>query len=271
MRKLLALSFVLVLVDQATKLAVKGFNLFGVHHQGMYLSESFSVIGDFLRITFVENPGMAFGLNLGLPYLLGLFSIGAAVFIVYLLRKSTVGKIGGFHVSLAMILGGAVGNLIDRVFYGLFYGYGGLFEGKVVDFIDVDIPDISLFGKMLDRFYVFNIADSAVSVGIVLLLIFYPKQQREEERRKAAANPDLHENSSSDHPLVASTLSSEADSKDAGNVALASNEPKSVEDGSAPTDKPDTTSNPDHSTGSSDVKGNQDPPSDSQESKSGLD
>ena len=187
MRKLLTLSLVLVLVDQATKLAVKGFNLFGIHHEGMRLGESISVLGDFLRFTFVENPGMAFGINLGLPIILGLFSIGAAVFLVYLLRRSKGGKIHGFHVALATILGGAVGNLIDRVFYGLFYGYGSLFDGKVVDFVDVDIPNIDIGSLHLDRFYVFNIADAAVSIGLVLLLFFYPRYQKEQEAALAAS------------------------------------------------------------------------------------
>lgn len=185
MRKLLALSALLVLIDQATKLAVKGFDLFGIRHEGMRLGESFQVLGEFVRCTFVENPGMAFGLDFGAPILLGLFSIGAAFFLVHLLRKSRNGKIGGFHIALAMILGGAVGNLIDRVFYGVFYGYAPLFRGKVVDFIDVDIPDISLFGRAWDRFYVFNIADAAVSCGIVLLLLFYPKQQKAQEEAEA--------------------------------------------------------------------------------------
>ncbi len=184
MRKLLAFSALLVLIDQATKMAVKGFSLFGIHHEGMYLGQSIPVIGDVLRFTFVENPGMAFGLDFGMPLLLGLFSIGAAIFLVHLLRKSRDSEIGGFHIALAMILGGAVGNLIDRVFYGLFYGYAPLFRGKVVDFIDVDIPDITIFGRLHDRFYVFNIADAAVSVGIVLLLIFYPKYERMVKERK---------------------------------------------------------------------------------------
>lgn len=202
MRKLLTLSLVLVIVDQATKLAVRGFNLFGIDYKGMRLHESISVLGEFLRFTFVENPGMAFGLRLGAPQLLGLFSIGAAAFLVYLLRQSYSGKIEGFHISLAMILGGAVGNLIDRVFYGIFYGYGSLFEGKVVDFIDVDIPDISIFGFTLDRFYVFNVADSAVSVGIVLLLFLYPRHQRKEAEKKAA----LADNTATDTPILADEL-----------------------------------------------------------------
>ncbi|MCB0712518.1 MAG: signal peptidase II [Ignavibacteriae bacterium] len=164
-------------------MAVKGFTLFGIHHEGMERGQSIPVIGDFIRFTFVENPGMAFGLDFGAPLLLGLFSIGAAIFLVYLLRKAHDTKIGGFHYALSMILAGAVGNLIDRVFYGVFYDYASLFHGKVVDFIDVDIPD-NLFGLSLDRFYVFNIADSAVSVGIILLLIFYPKYERMMKERK---------------------------------------------------------------------------------------
>ena len=73
-----------------------------------------------------------------------------------------------------LIFAGATGNMIDRVFYGVFYDYAPLFYGKVVDFILVDIPNINIFGKYYDYFPVFNIADSCVSVGIVLLL-FYNK------------------------------------------------------------------------------------------------
>ena len=188
MRKLLALSGLLVILDQASKVAVKGFNLFGIRHEGMHLGESIRVLGDFVRFTYIENPGMAFGLDFGAPLVLGLFSIGAAFFLVHLMRRSRNGKIGGFHIALAMILGGAVGNLIDRVFYGVFYGYAPLFKGKVVDFVDVDIPDIHIFGRFLERFYVFNVADAAISCGIVLLLIFYSKQQAEIEAAKKAAN-----------------------------------------------------------------------------------
>ena len=233
MRKLLTLSVILVIVDQATKLAIKGFNLFGIHHKGMELDESISVIGDFLLFTFVENPGMAFGLDLGMPFLLGLFSIGAAIFLVYLLRQSYDNKIEGFHVALAMILGGAVGNLIDRVFYGVFYSYGPLFYGKVVDFINVDIPDIAIFGKTLDRFYVFNIADSAVSVGIVLLLFFYPKYQRREEAKKAA----LADSSPEDELILADDSS--------GKVESSSNNPAKDHDTKTSVDAPPSPSEAD--------------------------
>ncbi len=176
MRKLFTLSFVIILIDQATKLAVKGFDLLGIRHEGMHPYESIQALGDVLRWTYVENPGMAFGLNFGMPVFLSLFSVAASIFLVYLIRKTEPQGMSGLRIALALILGGAVGNLIDRVFYGAFYNYGPLFYGKVVDFIDVDLPDITIFGNHLERFYVFNIADAAVSVGVVLLLIFYPSK-----------------------------------------------------------------------------------------------
>lgn len=172
-----ALATVLVILDQATKVAVKGFNILGVEHHGMQLYESKEVLGDFLRLTYVENPGMAFGLNFGMPVILSLFSIAASIFLVYLIKRTTQNGNAGLRLAFAMILGGAVGNLIDRVFYGLFYGYAPLFYGKVVDFVDVNIPDMNILGNELNRFYVFNIADAAVSIGVVLLLIFYPSKK----------------------------------------------------------------------------------------------
>ncbi len=174
MRTVLSLSTIIVLLDQATKLAVRGFSLFGIEHQGMMLYQSNQLFGDAVRITFVENPGMAFGLNFDLPLVLSLFSLGAAVFLVWLLWKTRDTGLTGLRLALALILAGAVGNLIDRSFYGIAFGYGSLFHGRVVDFIDVDLPDMSLFGNEIRRFWVFNVADSAVSIGVILLFFFYP-------------------------------------------------------------------------------------------------
>lgn len=189
MRKLLTLSALIVAIDQISKLAVKGFDLFGFRHEGMYLYESHQILGDFLRFTFVENPGMAFGLNFGMPIVLGLFSIGASAFLVYLLKRTAKDGFTGLRLALALILGGAVGNLIDRVFYGVFYGYSGLFYGRVVDFVDINIPDINLFGLDLNRFYIFNIADAAVSIGVVLLLIYYPSKKHADEVKQHEPHP----------------------------------------------------------------------------------
>ena len=187
MRKLFLLSGAIVLLDQITKLAVKGFNVAGFEHEGMQIGQRIPLLGDLLRLNYVENAGMAFGLSLGVPFLLGIFSIGAAIFLVYLIRRDQQYGMTSFHIALAVILGGAIGNLIDRVFYAALYGYGSLFEGKVVDFLDLDLPDVTIFGTTITRFgYIFNIADTAVTVGIVMLLLTYPKYQKMIEARERA-------------------------------------------------------------------------------------
>jgi signal peptidase II len=129
-------------------------------------------MGNFLRLTYIENPGMAFGIDIGGKLFFSLFSIVASAAIVaylYHARKESL----GFRLSLAMILGGALGNLIDRVFYGVIYGDAPLFYGKVVDFLDMNFFDINIFGYQLTRWPVFNIADAAVTTGVLLLLFFH--------------------------------------------------------------------------------------------------
>jgi signal peptidase II len=170
MRKYFIISLSIVILDQITKILVK---------TQMSLNETHQLVGDFLRLTFVENPGMAFGINLGVPVILSVFSLIASIFIIYLLNKSKkqLSASPWFKLSLALILGGAIGNFIDRTFYGLIFNYAPLCYGKVVDFVDVDIPDINIFNFSINRFYVFNVADSGVSIGMFLLLIFYPKTE----------------------------------------------------------------------------------------------
>jgi signal peptidase II len=90
-----------------------------------------------------------------------------------------------------MILGGAIGNLIDRVFFGVIYGYAPLFQGKVVDFVDVDFFDINLFGTIYDRWPIFNVADMAVSIGVILLIFFSRKISTVEEEQNAAGIEDV--------------------------------------------------------------------------------
>ncbi|MEK9137990.1 MAG: signal peptidase II, partial [Bacteroidota bacterium] len=84
------------------------------------------------------------------------------------------------RMSLAMILGGAIGNLIDRVFYGVIFGEAPLFHGKVVDFFDIDFFNIDILGYHLSRWPVFNVADAAVTTGVVLLLFFHRSTETEE-------------------------------------------------------------------------------------------
>jgi signal peptidase II len=174
--RVLYVTFGVVLLDQVTKLLVKGFALpvFDYYHQGMLLGQSIPVLGDFFRLTFVENPGMAFGIEIGGRLFLAIFSMFASIgifYYIYRIRNESF----VVRLTLALILGGAIGNLIDRTFYGVIFGEAPLFYGKVVDFIDMDFFNINFLGIHMDRFAVFNVADSSVSIGIVLMLLFHKK------------------------------------------------------------------------------------------------
>jgi signal peptidase II len=179
--RILFVSLFIVLADQAAKLAVKGFSIpsLGLEVRGMGLGASKPIIGNFLKLTYIENPGMAFGIDLGGKTFFSIFSIAASIGILYYLYKARGERLPQ-RFALAMILGGAIGNLIDRVFYGLIFDGGSLFSGRVVDFIDVDFFDLSFLGYHLSRWPVFNIADASVTIGVLLLILFYRKREAEQ-------------------------------------------------------------------------------------------
>ena len=146
--------------DQGTKLAVQ---------RSLPLGGSRPLLGDLLRITHIMNPQGLMGLSFGQAgrHLLLPLSVMAAAAILYLfLRWQKAGAVAS--AGLGMILAGAAGNILDRARFG-----------AVVDFIDCDIPDISIPpfraaflkfpGFFLDRWYTFNVADSAVLVGVAVL------------------------------------------------------------------------------------------------------
>ncbi|HRP01569.1 MAG TPA: signal peptidase II [Candidatus Kapabacteria bacterium] len=165
------ISIVLVLIDQATKLYFKGFNFFGINHIGLDYGEQVPVIGTFLQWTYIENAGMAFGIEFGWGKIfLSLFSIVASIFLAYILLNIKTKNIP-IKLGFTLIFAGAVGNLIDRVFYGVIFREAPLFYGRVVDFIQVDIPDIGFLNWQY--FPIFNVADSCVTVGVILLIIFH--------------------------------------------------------------------------------------------------
>jgi len=183
--KALYLSFAVVIIDQVSKLMVKGFSVpfLNINYEGMYLGQMIPIFGDFFRLTFVENPGMAFGYDPGSNFklIISVFSLVASIgliFYLYVIRD----KSWSLKIAIALILGGAVGNLIDRTFYGLFFDYSPLFYGKVVDFFDVDFFNFTLFGRSYDRWPVFNVADAAVTIGVLVLVLFYKKHQDEDEK-----------------------------------------------------------------------------------------
>ncbi len=186
--RVLFVSLTIVLIDQISKLTIKGFSfpLLKINYEGMYQGERIHVIGNFFRITFIENPGMAFGFDPGVSFKLwiSIFSILASIGLIayiYHVRKQSI----TLRLALAFILGGAIGNLIDRMFYGILYGYAPLFYGHVVDFLDFDFFHFTLFGRTFDRWPIFNIADAAVTIGVVILLFFYNQKHREESKEIA--------------------------------------------------------------------------------------
>ena len=143
----------IVVLDQVTKLIV---------HRTMALHQSIPIVDGLFNLTYVRNTGAAFGIFAGSaeifrrPFLI-LVSILASVFIVSLLRRLAAGE-RGLITALTFVLGGAIGNLIDRVFYG-----------EVIDFLDVYWRSY--------HWPAFNIADSFITVGVTIALFCLYKHQ----------------------------------------------------------------------------------------------
>ena len=200
--KLLIMGIVLVVIDQVIKILVK---------TNMSIGEHFNVIGNWFQIYFIENEGMAFGMKFGGQtgkLLLSIFRIvlfGALVYwIRALLKKDTP---AGVLVGLALITTGALGNIIDCMFYGILFGestytsvaqflpegggYAPFFFGKVVDMfyfpiIDTTFPEwMPLIGGNPFRFFapVFNFADSCVTCGALYLIFFQWRFFAREEKK----------------------------------------------------------------------------------------
>ncbi len=187
--RVIFVSAAVVLLDQISKIFVKGFSIPFLHisSPGMYEGQTIPVIGNFFRITFTENPGLAFGFAPGHGFKLwiSLFSLFASIGLLiylYIIRNQKL----SLRLSIAFILGGAIGNLIDRMFYGVIYGYAPLFYGKVVDFLDFDFFRITIFNRTYERWPIFNFADAAVTIGVFILIFFYRKQTEEKTELKTA-------------------------------------------------------------------------------------
>lgn len=195
--KILFLSLFIVICDQLTKLLIRGFEIpsLGIKVKGMKIGESKQIIGDFLRITYTENPGIAFGINLGNKLYITLLALLALIIVfIYLYRVRNENLM--LRLSLAMILGGAIGNLIDRIFHGVIFNYEKLFHGRVIDFIDIDFFDINLFGYHIDRWPIFNIADASVTIGVLILLFSHHEKPTTEPIEET--NPDIVKNTTNE-------------------------------------------------------------------------
>jgi signal peptidase II len=193
--KLLAIIFSVLIVDQVLKVWIK---------TNMSLGQEFVIFKDWFIIHFVENNGMAFGFEFAGEYgklFLSLFRIVAVIAIGwYLFRLARHKEISlGFLACIALIFAGAIGNIIDSMFYGMIFnhsygqvadflpeggGYATFLHGKVVDMfyfpiIDLTLPGWFPFWGGNDLVFfrpVFNIADSSITVGIFIILLFFRKE-----------------------------------------------------------------------------------------------
>lgn len=187
----IAIVVVALIIDQILKIWVK---------TNMSLHESIE-IASWFKITFIENPGMAFGMEIGSKLFLSLFRIVAVIGLSYYIWLQVSLKArGGYVVLLSLILAGAIGNLLDCMFYGLMFnastyehvsefvsfgdGYAPFLMGRVVDMfyfplIESTWPQWVPFVGGQDFIFfspIFNFADSCVSVGIIALLLFYRQE-----------------------------------------------------------------------------------------------
>jgi len=179
--KYLLISVLVITVDQAVKLAV---------HSNMPLNTEFSVFGDWFRIHYILNSGMAFGLKVDREYgkllltVFRLFAMGGIGYYLISLINRQVPQ--GLCWSIALILGGAVGNLIDSVFYGVFLNNAPLdtispwFHGQVIDMlyfpiIQTTFPSwVPIWAGQSFEFFrpIFNVADTSIFIGVAIILIF---------------------------------------------------------------------------------------------------
>ncbi|MCO6494969.1 MAG: lipoprotein signal peptidase [Bacteroidetes bacterium] len=173
----------ILLIDQVLKIWIK---------TNMHMGQEIPVFGDWFILHYTENMGMAFGLELGGKYgklILTLFRLVAVSFGIWVLNFQISKRAHkGFILCIALILAGAIGNIIDSVFYGVIFSNinhysGGWFHGWVVDMLYFPLfegfyPDwVPIKGGDYFIFFspVFNIADSAITLGVLLILVFQKK------------------------------------------------------------------------------------------------
>ncbi len=195
-RNVFLVIFLIVLADQVLKIYIK---------TNYHVGESHAVIGNWFRLYFIENEGMAYGWKFGGEWgkmILTLFRLAAVLFGVFYLHSIIKKREHpGFIICAALIFAGALGNLIDSMFYGIIFeesfsgmnnvakifpehGYAGFLHGKVVDMFYFPVitgkhfPEwMPIWGGQEFEFFrpIFNIADASISIGVIAILLFQKK------------------------------------------------------------------------------------------------
>ncbi|KEQ31034.1 lipoprotein signal peptidase [Pedobacter antarcticus] len=194
--KPILLILLVVLIDQLSKTWIK---------TNMFIGQEYKILGNWFIIHFTENNGMAFGMEFGGEFgklALSLFRILAVAGIGYGLHYMIKHKYHrGLILNVALIFSGALGNIIDSVFYGRIYDYATLFHGRVVDMLYFPLMEgvfpkwVPIWGGEEYIFFrpVFNIADSAIFIGVVTILIFQKTYFKEEVTEEIGPNNELLE------------------------------------------------------------------------------
>ena len=193
----------IVIADQALKIYIK------THY---HVGESHSIFGNWFQLYFIENEGMAYGWKLGGQWgkiMLTLFRLTAVILgVLYIKKIIEKNYPPGYIICIGLIFAGALGNLIDSLFYGIIFenssmftynvarifpkdGYAGFMHGRVVDMLyfpiikHASLPGWIPFigGKQFSFFnYIFNIADASVSVGVITIIVFRKRFFRRQEK-----------------------------------------------------------------------------------------
>jgi len=171
-KKLLSLLvpvFIVLVLDQLTKYIIRTNS--GLHRV--------DVIDGWLALNFTKNPGMAMGMDwLSTPVISIVAIIATIAIFVYILYTMKQANFA-YLICMGLILGGALGNITDRIFMARIGGYGGVLDGHVVDFIhfNLTIGDTPVFP------YIFNVADIAITTSIITMLLFHKRIMPETEQK----------------------------------------------------------------------------------------
>ena len=197
--KFFLLALFVIVLDQLSKWAVHTYMQPG-------MAGEIPLLGHWAKLHYTLNPGMAFGAELPAPYgklvLSGFRLLAVLGLSYYIIRLCKQRAAAGYIACMALILGGAVGNLIDSVFYGIIYDNAPFgspsrwFYGQVIDMLYVDIYEGFLHqswpllgGKYVSLWPIFNIADSSIFIGVAFILLNQSRFFKQEEPAAAHSEP----------------------------------------------------------------------------------